>query len=74
MKHMPQLRSKYTYQQHERQSYTNNIRKDLRQKLKTYSVNEIRQPEAKIIDTMLDYFLNDENNKKILTELVRNYY
>lgn len=74
MKHMPLLKSRYTYQQYERTQITNKIRKDLRDKLKLYSIQEIGQPEAKILDMALEYFLCDEKNKAILTELVRNYY
>ena len=73
MKHMPLLRSRYSYQIHERITYSNNIRKDLRVKLKAYSIAS-KEPETKILDQMLEFFLNNKDNKEILTELVRNYY
>ena len=68
------VRSKYDYQRFKRVQITNNIRKDLRENLKKYSVEEIHEPETKILDCMLSYFLKNEDNKKILTNMVRNYY
>jgi len=73
MKHMPLLKSVYAYQQYDRTQITNNIRKDLRDKLKRYSIS-IHEPETKIYDQMLEYFLNNKENKEILTEMVKNYF
>ena len=66
-------KSRYSYQKFERIQITNNIRKDLRDKLKKYSVEEINEPETKILDCMISYFLENRSNKKILTELVKKY-
>ena len=74
MKHMPKLRSSYSYQQYPRIQICNKVRKDLREKLKDYSINEISQPESKILDCMLSYFLEDKDNKEELSKLVKNYY
>lgn len=68
-----QLRSRYSYQEKPRKQITTNIREDLRNQLKNYSVN-IHNPESKIYDCMINYFLNNKSNIKILTELVKNYY
>lgn len=69
-----QIRSKYSYQMEMRTQITTNIRKDLRVKLKDFSVNVVHNPETKIYDCMLDYFLNDKQNQKLLIDLVKNYY
>ena len=74
MKHMPKLRSRYSYQEYKRVTYSNTIREDLRIKLKKYSINTIHQPESKLLDCMLDYFLNDKEHMEILNNLVKNYY
>ena len=68
------IRSKYEYQQHSRTQITNTIRTSLRKTLKKYSTEEINEPETKILDCMLSYFLENEDNKKILTNMVKSYY
>lgn len=67
------LRSRYSYQQYERSQITTNIRKDLRKKLKEFSIS-ISQPETKIWDILLEELFKDEASQNHIAEKVRNYY
>lgn len=73
MKHMPKLRSCYAYQQYDRTQICNNIRTDLRKELRKYSIS-IHQPESKIWDCILEFCLNDKENKDKITQMVREYF
>jgi len=70
-----QYRSRYSYLSKSRCrcQITTNIRKDLRDKYKLFAIN-IHEPESKIYDQMINYFLSSETNTDILTDLVKNYY
>ena len=67
------IRNKNDYQQWERVQITTNLRIDLRKSLKDFSGKEIHEHETKIYDCMINFFLNNENNKKILIDLIHNY-
>ena len=73
MEEQIQYRSRYQYLSRSRCQITTNIRKDLRDKYKLFAIN-IHEPESKIYDQMINYFLSSETNTDILTDLVKNYY